>query len=387
MDQKNPDFKSAIEWLVCLKLGKPQKIGKKNQQSGFLAGHGIERIKIQVPAIHHDDVVPVHVLQECEDLVSQRRRRLISTFLNQLPHSIERIQSQVSLQASMIEKVRKLFLQSVLKRKNLKYVDPDPLREIYNIILKLPYRNKFENFLSTTGCSDKLSVSETFFYLQKFMQIHPLRTTQIEFDKSISVFQEKHKREFLRGTKRWPKASLQKFANMVKQQGIDVAFLSKNKSEFVTREHFQKYVSEEVAQKFSSEEVDGVMNELDPFFTGIIQIALLQSYFAEEIHFYNVTCLNRPKEILQEIRSKVFPNKKLSLQQALVSVDEHGDGLINCNQFVDAFLKAKVEMNRELLEQLFDILGEKYSEQGDKFLSISYFVGKVFSESERKEVS
>lgn len=31
LDQKNPDFKSAIEWLVCLKLGKPQKIGKKNQ--------------------------------------------------------------------------------------------------------------------------------------------------------------------------------------------------------------------------------------------------------------------------------------------------------------------------------------------------------------------
>jgi hypothetical protein len=30
LDQKNPDFKSAIEWLVCLKLGKPQKIGKKN---------------------------------------------------------------------------------------------------------------------------------------------------------------------------------------------------------------------------------------------------------------------------------------------------------------------------------------------------------------------
>jgi hypothetical protein len=48
------------------------------------------------------------------------------------------------------------------------------------------------------------------------MQIHPLRTTQIEFDKSINIFQEKHRREFLRGTKRWPKASLQKFANIVK---------------------------------------------------------------------------------------------------------------------------------------------------------------------------
>jgi hypothetical protein len=45
------------------------------------------------------------------------------------------------------------------------------------MIVKLPNRTKFENFLATSGCSDKLSVSETFFYLQKFMQIHPLRTT------------------------------------------------------------------------------------------------------------------------------------------------------------------------------------------------------------------
>jgi len=87
-------------------------------------------------------------------------------------------------------------------------VNPEPLREVYKIILKLPNRNKFENFLAVSGCSDKLSVSETFFYLQKFMQIHPLRTTQIEFEKSIEEFQRKHSREFLRGTKRWPKASV-----------------------------------------------------------------------------------------------------------------------------------------------------------------------------------
>ena len=84
-----------------------------------------------------------------------------------------------------MDKIRKLFMQAILNRKDGKYVNPVPLREIYNIIVKLPTRNKFESFLASTGCSDKLSVSETFFYLQKFMQIHPLRTTQIEFEKSI----------------------------------------------------------------------------------------------------------------------------------------------------------------------------------------------------------
>jgi hypothetical protein len=32
---------------------------------------------------------------------------------------------------------------------------------------------------------------------------------------------------------------------------------------------------EEMPAKFSSEEIDGVMNELDPFFTGAIQISLI----------------------------------------------------------------------------------------------------------------
>jgi len=91
----------------------------------------------------------------------------------------------VQLQDSYIAKVRSLFMQAILQRKELKYVNPEPLREIYNLILKLPDRTKFQSFLASSGCSDKLSVSETFFYLQKFQQIQPLRTTQIEFERSI----------------------------------------------------------------------------------------------------------------------------------------------------------------------------------------------------------
>jgi len=128
----------------------------------------------------------------------------------------------------------------------LKYVSPEPLREIYKIILKLPYRTKFQNFLATSGCSDKLSVSETFFYLQKFNQIHPLRTTQIEFEKSISEFQQKHSKEFLRGVKKWPKKAVQKFANYIRENGIDLPYLqtdffTPNQSkpnQFCTRERF-----------------------------------------------------------------------------------------------------------------------------------------------------
>jgi len=42
-----------------------------------------------------------------------------------------------------MENVRSLFMQSILNRKDGKYVNPAPLREIYNLILKLPARTKF----------------------------------------------------------------------------------------------------------------------------------------------------------------------------------------------------------------------------------------------------
>ena len=56
-------------------------------------------------------------------------------------------------------------MSAILNRKDGIFVNPEPLRQIYKVILKLPNRTKFESFLASTGCADKLSVSETFFYL------------------------------------------------------------------------------------------------------------------------------------------------------------------------------------------------------------------------------
>ena len=57
---------------------------------------------------------------------------------------------------------------------------------------------------------------------------------------------------------------------------------------FCTRERFQLYFNTEVKEKgglFSDEEIDVVLNELDPFFTGVIQIALVQRFYSEEMKF------------------------------------------------------------------------------------------------------
>jgi hypothetical protein len=97
IDTQNPDLKSQIEWVVGLKLGRPTFQGKRNTQNGFVCGYGIERVRIEVPALHHDDIPPPSVMRECEDLVSVRRRRIVTAFQHQLPHKIEKIYSQVSL--------------------------------------------------------------------------------------------------------------------------------------------------------------------------------------------------------------------------------------------------------------------------------------------------
>jgi hypothetical protein len=40
----------------------------------------VERIKIEVPALHVDDIVPPHIIDECEELVAQRRLKIVTAF-------------------------------------------------------------------------------------------------------------------------------------------------------------------------------------------------------------------------------------------------------------------------------------------------------------------
>lgn len=64
--------------------------------------------------------------------------------------------------------------------------------------------------------------------------------------------------------------------------GIDIPYLQKDTfntysskpNDFCTRERFIQYFTEVVRTKerYSSEEIDSIMNELDPYYTGIIQI-------------------------------------------------------------------------------------------------------------------
>lgn len=64
---------------------------------------------------------------------------------------------------------------------------------------------------------------------------------------------------------------------------------------------------------FNELDIDSILNDLDPFHTGIVQLRLLLKIYEEELHHYKLTSLNRPKEILEDIRTAVFPNKRIQL--------------------------------------------------------------------------
>ena len=58
---------------------------------GVITGYGIERVKIEVPALHHDDIVPPFVLKEAEELIQHRRRKLVAQFQQNLNQTIQAI--------------------------------------------------------------------------------------------------------------------------------------------------------------------------------------------------------------------------------------------------------------------------------------------------------
>ena len=55
---------------------------------GFVCGYGIERVKIEVPACHHDDFVPPYINKECQDMVKIRREKIVAKFRSKLPKQL-----------------------------------------------------------------------------------------------------------------------------------------------------------------------------------------------------------------------------------------------------------------------------------------------------------
>jgi hypothetical protein len=59
----------------------------------------------------------------------------VKAFKKSLPKKLKKVKETQLAQMKYMEEIRCLFMQAILDRKEEKYVNPEPLRKIYNIIL------------------------------------------------------------------------------------------------------------------------------------------------------------------------------------------------------------------------------------------------------------
>ena len=377
----------SIEWLVALKLSPNSFAGSSKQTQGVISGYGIERIKLMVPAARHDDIVPEAVHKECEEEAQDKRKKSVIAFHSILPYNLEHLLASVTLQTSQTNKLTELFKEAMLNRTTGKYMLSKPLKEVFQILLEIPDRKKYGNIIKEKGRGMVLSVSEVYFYLKKYFQIHPTNLNQVMFAKLVRMFKDDQNKSLIAGTRKWPTMELNSLAEHIRTFGIskDLAECEEVHKGYFTHDEFLSFLKA-LKLNLNESQLKSIINEIDSIGARKITHKQLQHMFIEEIKQYNIAMFKRPNPINEEIRSKMIPYKKLRLHEALGYMDRYGDGYVTKGQFLGAFQRAGIDVNRENLIYFFDMASEKFTPHDtEKVLSVSYFFKKILTESEARE--
>jgi len=381
---------ASIEWLVALKIAPGSSVSSQKQSQATISGYGIERIKLMVPAIRHDDPIPEAIHQECENEAQDRRKKAVVAFQSVLPYNLERLLANVALQTAQTNRLSELFKESMLNRATGKYMATKPLKEVFQILLEIPERKKYGQMIKEKGRANVLSVSEVYFYLKKYFQIHPTNLSQVMFAKLVRAFNEDQNKSLIGGIRKWPKEELNTLANYIRKYGLqskDLLGFATANNEFLSRSQFVAFMKS-IDLKLSDQQYENIANEVDPMGADRIAFQHLQHTFSDELKHYNMIMFRRPNPIIEEIRGKIIPHKKLKLHEALYNMDQYGDGYITKSEFVQAFSRAGIEIEKETLQYFFDMTSERFMpKDNEKVLSINTFIRKILTESESSEFS
>ncbi len=371
---------SSIEWCVALQMTPSQGFAMKSQ--GMILGYGIEIVGLDIPAVRHDDPVPTSIIKECEDEVSEMRKKTMIAFQNSLPYNLERLMANSALEDSQMKNLIKLFKEAMLSRTNGKYMSSNPLKEAFRILLDIPARKKFGHLISKKSRGGALSVSEVYFYLKKYFQIHPTNLNQVLFAKLVNEFTQDKSKSLIEGIRKFPTEALNIYADYIRRYGISkdtiLMYADKGK-EYLSKSQFLEYLKS-LNLALNDPQMDTIFNYLQ---SDKVTLAQLSSIFAEELKHYHITMFRRPNPIIEEIRKLIIPNKKLRLQESLAKMDTFGDGYITKKQFFDAFERAEVKMDKATLSYFFDMISEKFvPRETEKVISIGSFIKRVLTDTE-----
>ena len=376
-----------IEWLVAMKLSETHGMGAIKQVQGSLTGFGIERVKLIIPAVRHDDPVPDEIKKQCESDVEVRRKKAIIIFQSLLPHNLEIFRANAALQKVQMKNVEELFKEALLTRINEKYMDPKPLREVFKILLELPERKKYEDLIKANGKNSTLSVSEVYFCLKKHQLIHPTNLSQVMFTKEVKAIEEDQSKANTDGIKKWNSEALNVFATYIQKFGIgkEILEFAESDNDFLTRSEFLEYLKS-LSMGLEEAQLESIASKIDPLDSDKITVSQIQMIFAQEIKHHNLTMFRIPNPVFNEIRDNLGSGKKLRLQEALGVVDEHGDGYITKKQFFEGFEKAQINIDKETLDYIFEMVSEKYTpREQEKVLNIAHFLKQLLTKEEHKE--
>ena len=363
-----------IEWLIGLKFLDQPLLGKNLE--GLITGYGVERVRLKVPAIRHDDPIPSSVYQNCANAIEIRRKKAIVAFQNFLPNNLEYLMATIRLKEDIMNKFKSLLRNATLNRSSAKTVNVKCIKEAFKLLLEVPERKLQKD--SSKNKTSVLTASEVYYYLKKYSYIHPANINQVMFAKFVNALKDTKNTST---TKKWNSEAMELFAEYIRHNGLPSKPTQYTRKEFITWLETSKLALEK-------SQLVHIAYEIDILNSDNITLDSLEEIFKDELKYYNVRMFKRSNPIIDEIRNKVLPNKKMNLQEALGSIDEHGDGYITKQQFLKAFDRADIKIDREMLEYLFDLLGEQYI-LGDnmKILSIGYFLKKLFTKTENIEIN
>ena len=384
-----------FEMLFVLELNKPQMIGNGYKRSGNLRGFFLERLKVEVEARFHDDLLPEKYMKELESLFLERKRKLKVYFQGYLPLLLENVKSKTVLQRNVLNKLQSLLKKLALMKfqrtitasfqtdcKNL-------LLEVYKGFLTLPLRPK-------TAEKDGFVAAELYYYLKKFHCLHPFSMSKEQFQGFVDGLKNKNK-AFLSDFNPFLKKSLleSKISEGILKGKLDIHSIFKDKDELVdkskenhdiisiSKEKLHKTLEKITEITFTEEEFFDFWSHLDPYLTGEVLFERFEGFFSGVFIEKGLRKHARPNEIISKLLKTMKKQQKIALMFFLAEEDYLNDGYLNKKQFINAINKAGVKVDKEEAFELFEAFAEKFTENDqEKVLSISFFSKKLFSPSD-----
>eukprot|EP00826_Nyctotherus_ovalis_P029371 TRINITY_DN23198_c0_g1_i1.p2 TRINITY_DN23198_c0_g1~~TRINITY_DN23198_c0_g1_i1.p2 ORF type:complete len:189 (+),score=66.76 TRINITY_DN23198_c0_g1_i1:264-830(+) len=180
----------------------------------------------------------------------------------------------------------------MLNRTTGKYMLSKPLKEVFQILLEVPDRKKYGNIIKEKGRGSVLSVSEVYFYLKKYFQIHPTNLNQVMFARLVRVFKDNQNKSLIAGTRKWPTEELNVLAEHIRTFGIskDLTEHDESRKGFFTHAEFIKFLKA-LKLKLNEAQLKAIVSEIDTIGAQRITHQQIQHLFIEEIKQYNICLL------------------------------------------------------------------------------------------------